>query len=161
MYFCYLVIIWPWILKISIAKGCFVLSLVEIGPVIIEKKIFKDFVKVISLFCNYLPLKKGRAINLNKLLIPKWCIVSSLFEISPVILIDWLIDWLIIWCSRRIGNILAEDEKRQIVIRKAHLSLWLSWAKAQCQFNDTSNTLYHTIYNEKCLNPYIYILSHS
>ena len=149
MYFCYLVIIWPWILIISIAKGCFVLSLVEIGPVIIEK-IFKDFVKVISLFCNYLPLKKGRAINLNKLLITKWCFVPSLFEISPVILIDWLIDWLYdVLC--RIDNILAEDEKRtKIVIRKAHLN------KTQCQFNDTSNTIYHTIYNEKCLNCYEY-----
>ena len=36
-------------------------SLVKIGPVILERKIFKDFVKVISLFRNYLPLEKGMA----------------------------------------------------------------------------------------------------
>ena len=41
--------------------------MVEIIPVILEKKIFKDFVKVISLFCKNLPLEQGRALHLNKL----------------------------------------------------------------------------------------------
>ena len=42
------------------------LSLVEIGPVVLEKKIF-NFVNVFSLFHNYLPLEKGGALHLNKI----------------------------------------------------------------------------------------------
>ena len=41
-------------------------SLVEIGPVILEKKIL-NFVNVFLLFRNYLPLEKGRALHLSKL----------------------------------------------------------------------------------------------
>ena len=41
-------------------------SLVDIGPLILEKN-FKDFVKVISLLRNYLPLEKDGVIHLNKL----------------------------------------------------------------------------------------------
>ena len=40
--------------------------LVEIGPVVLEKKILK-FVNVFSLYHNYLPLKKGSELHLNKL----------------------------------------------------------------------------------------------
>ena len=47
-------------------QGCFVPSLVEIGSVVLEKKIF-DFVNVFSLFRYYLPLKKGVVINFNKI----------------------------------------------------------------------------------------------
>ena len=36
-------------------------SLVEIDPVALEKKIFKDFVEVFSLFHNNLPLEKSGA----------------------------------------------------------------------------------------------------
>ena len=39
-------------------------SLVDIGPLILEKN-FKDFVKVISLLRNYLPLEKGVVLHLN------------------------------------------------------------------------------------------------
>ena len=53
----------PWV---SFTKGCFVTSLVEIGPVILEKKIF-CFVNVFSLFHNNFPLEKGGALHLNKL----------------------------------------------------------------------------------------------
>ena len=42
-------------------------SLAEIGPVVLEKKIFFNFVNVFLLFCNYLPLEYGRALHLNKL----------------------------------------------------------------------------------------------
>ena len=38
----------------------------NIGPVVLEKKIFK-FCQCIFAFCNYLPLEKGRALHLNKL----------------------------------------------------------------------------------------------
>ena len=39
----------------------------KIGPVFLEKKIFLNFVQVFSLFRNYPPLEKGRALDLNKL----------------------------------------------------------------------------------------------
>ena len=42
-------------------------SLVEIGPLVLEKKIFLNFVIVFSLFHNYLPLEKGRVLHLNKI----------------------------------------------------------------------------------------------
>ena len=34
---------------------------------VLEKKIFLNFFNVFSLFCNYLPLEKSRALNLNNL----------------------------------------------------------------------------------------------
>ena len=74
MYFRYFVISpWkragPFIWKtwIPFTQGCFVPSLVEIGSVVLEKKIFYNFVNVFSLFRNYLPLEKGGALHLNKL----------------------------------------------------------------------------------------------
>ena len=45
-------------------------SLVEIGPVVLEKKKVFNFVDVFSLFRNYLPLEKGGALHLNKLEFP-------------------------------------------------------------------------------------------
>ena len=63
------------------------LSLVENGSVVLEKKIFFNFVIVFSLFRNYLPLEKGRALHLNNLesLIQGY-FVPSLVEIGPVVL---------------------------------------------------------------------------
>ena len=46
---------------------CFVLSLVEIWSVVLEKNIFKNFVNVFSLFCNYFPLENGGALYQNKI----------------------------------------------------------------------------------------------
>ena len=40
--------------------------LVEIGQVVLKKKIFLKFVNVVSLFPYYLPLEKGMALHLNK-----------------------------------------------------------------------------------------------
>ena len=45
-------------------------SLVEIGLVVLEKKIFSNFVNVFSLLRNYLPMEKGGALHLNKLELP-------------------------------------------------------------------------------------------
>ena len=50
---------------INFTHGCFVLSMVEFSKLVLERKIFK-FVNVFSLFHNYLPLKKGGALHLNK-----------------------------------------------------------------------------------------------
>ena len=47
-------------------QGCFAPNLVEIGSVVLEKKIF-NFVNVFLLFGNYLSLEKGGALHLNKL----------------------------------------------------------------------------------------------
>ena len=44
-------------------------SLVKIGQVFLEKKIFK-FINAFSLFHNYFPLEKGVAFHLNKLEFP-------------------------------------------------------------------------------------------
>ena len=52
---------------IPFTQGCFVPRLVEIGPVVLEKKILKFRKCVFSLFRNYLPLEKGWALHLNKL----------------------------------------------------------------------------------------------
>ena len=41
--------------------------LVEIGSVVLEKRIFLNFINVFSLFRNYLPLKKGGDLHLKKL----------------------------------------------------------------------------------------------
>ena len=41
-------------------------SFVEIGSVVLEKKII-EFINVFSLFLNYLPLQKSEALHLNKL----------------------------------------------------------------------------------------------
>ena len=42
-------------------------SLVEIGPVVLEKKYFINFVNIFSLFHTCLPYEKGAALHLNKL----------------------------------------------------------------------------------------------
>ena len=54
---------------IPFIHGCFVPSLVEIGLVVLEKRIF-IFINVFSLFRSYLPLEKDRALHLNKLEFP-------------------------------------------------------------------------------------------
>ena len=70
--FCYYLNISPWerlwhsVEKnccITFTHKCFVLSLVEIYPVVLEKKIF-NFVSVFSLFCNYLLLEMSLATHL-------------------------------------------------------------------------------------------------
>ena len=52
---------------IPFTQGCFVPRLLKFGPVLLEKKIFFNFINVFSLFCNYLPSEKGEALHLNKL----------------------------------------------------------------------------------------------
>ena len=64
-------------------------SLVEISSLVLEKKIFLNFVNVFSPFRNYLPLEKGMALHLNNLEfpIPKDALCQlSLVEICPVVL---------------------------------------------------------------------------
>ena len=77
MYFRYFLIISPWKRAgpsfeqtwIPISQGCFVPSLVEIGPVVLEKKIFKigQCIFAISFLS---PLRKGRGPSLEQTWIP-------------------------------------------------------------------------------------------
>ena len=45
-------------------------SLVEIGSVVLEKKIFLILSMYFSLFRNYQPLEKGRSLHMNKIEFP-------------------------------------------------------------------------------------------
>ena len=51
----------------SFTQECVVPSLVEIDPVVLEKKRYFNFVHVFSLFRYYLHVEKGGAPHLNKL----------------------------------------------------------------------------------------------
>ena len=52
-----------------------------------RRRRFLNFVNVFSLFRNYLPLEKGRALHLNNLNpLPQGCFVPNLVEIGPVVL---------------------------------------------------------------------------
>ena len=50
---------------IPFTQVCIVPNFVEIGPVVLEKKIFKNFVNVFFIFGNYLPLEKDWVLHLN------------------------------------------------------------------------------------------------
>ena len=61
-------------------------SLVEIGQVVLEKRIF-NFVNVFSLFRNYLPLKGwGPLFEQSRIPFTQGCSVPSLVEIGSVVL---------------------------------------------------------------------------
>ena len=61
--------------------------LVEIGSVVLEKRIFLNFINVFSLFRNYLPLEKGGVLHLKKLeSFTQGCFWPSLVEIGAVVL---------------------------------------------------------------------------
>ena len=87
---------------------------------------FLKFVNVFSLFRNYLPLKKGVALHLNKLESPSprdtlchvWLKLAQWF---------WRKRWK---CEMFIDGLMdgRTDDGRQL-IRKAHLSFQLRWAK--------------------------------
>ena len=112
---------------IYITRGCFVPSLLEISPVVLEKKIFE--------FCQYIfiqlllsPLGKGHVLHLTKLEFP--LLTAALYQVR-LKLAQWF------WRRRRKCAKLTTTktmtttttDKGQIVIRKARLSLQLRWAK--------------------------------
>ena len=93
MYFHYFVIISPWKRVgpsfeqswIPFTQGCFVPSLVEIGSVILEKKLFL----ILSMYFRYFVIispweRVGPFIWTNLIPFNQWCIVPSLVEIDPV-----------------------------------------------------------------------------
>ena len=70
--------------KILLMYFCFYV----IGPVTLEKKILKNFVKVFSLFRYYLLLEKGGPLIFEQIWIPftQDCFVPSLIDIGLVVL---------------------------------------------------------------------------
>ena len=109
-------------------KGCFVPRLVQIGTVILEKKIFKYFQYNFT-FSLLSPLGKGYGHSFEQTWIPSFqgCFVPSLVEIGPVVLEK----------KSKIGKVYKQtdgqtdgqtngqtDDGRQ-AIRKAHLSFQL------------------------------------
>ena len=71
---------------IHFIQGCMVPGLVEIGPVLLEKKIL-NFANVLLLFLNYLPLQIEQGSSFEHTWIPftKGCIVPSLVRIGPFV----------------------------------------------------------------------------
>ena len=87
MYFHSFIIIFPWKKEWSFIKtrylnsliqGWLVLSLVEIGPVVLENDILK-IVNVFWQFRNYCTLEKDRALHFNKLEWPKDDLLAQRF----------------------------------------------------------------------------------
>ena len=98
--------------------------LVEIGPVVLERRFFK-FVNVFSQFYNNLLLEKSVALHLNKLESPSH--KDALCQVW-LKLAHWF--WRRRWkCEKFMTMTMTTTDNGQILIRKAHLSLWLRWAK--------------------------------
>ena len=93
---------------------------------------FLNFVKVFTLFRNYLPLAKGGALHLSKLEFPS--LIDVLCQVL-LILAQWL--WRRKWKCEKFTMMTTTTTKTtttdnwQILIRKTNLSLslWLRWAK--------------------------------
>ena len=94
---------------------------------------FFNFVNVL-LFLNYLPLEKDRAHHLNKLESPSPKDVLCQVWLK---LAHWF--WRRRWKCEKFTTTTTTTTTRttdieQILIRKAHLSLWLGWAKKHWDF---------------------------
>ena len=149
---------------------------IEIGPVVLEKNIFFNFVNVFSLFQYYLPFDKGGALHFNKLESPlpkdalcqvwlklaQWFWRRRFFYFVNVFLlfrnylpfdkggalhlnklespslkdalcqvwlklVHWF--WRIRWKCEKFRTTILTTDNWQILIRKAHLSLWLRLAE--------------------------------
>ena len=105
-------------------QGCFVPCFVEIGPLVLEKEIFKYFQYnfTISLLS---PLGEERGPSFKQTWIPSihGCFVPCLVEIGPVVLEKKLKMWKVYRQTDR------QTDDRQQAIRKAHVSFQLRWAK--------------------------------
>ena len=108
---------------IPITQGCFVPSLVEIGPVAL-KKVFKvcQCIFPISLLS---PFRKGLGPSFEQTWIPntQGCFVPSLVEIGPVVLEKKMKMWKVYRQMDRQRDRQTDDGQQGI--RKAHLSFQL------------------------------------
>ena len=115
---------------IPFTKGCFVLSLVEIGLVVLEKKIFKIFSIYFGYFFIISPWKRtGPFIWTNLNPFAQGYIVPSFVEIGPVVLEK----------KSKIGKVYRRTDRQtddgRKAIRKAHLRFQLRWAKNDVLFD--------------------------
>ena len=111
---------------IPLTKGCFVLRLVEIGSVVLEKKIF-NFNMFFYYFVIISPWKRGGALHLNKLESPspKDALCQVWLKLA-----QWF--WRRRWKCEKFTTTTTTTtttDNGQILIRKAHLSFRLRWAK--------------------------------
>ena len=83
-----------------------------------------NYVNVFSLFRNYLLLETGRALHLNKLEspLPKDALCQVWLKLA-----QWF--WRRRWKCEKFTKTTTTTDNGQILIRKAHLSLRLRWAK--------------------------------
>ena len=111
------------------AKGCFVPSLFEFGPMVLKKNIFPCH-QCFFLNYDYLPLGKDVTIHLIKIIIPFiWgFFLQSLVEIGPVILKRKLKMRKVYKDEKSLQTNWQTNDKQQ-GIRKAHLSLKLRRSK--------------------------------
>ena len=111
----------PWI---PFTQGCFAPSLVEIGSVVLEKKIF-EFRQCIFTISLLSPLGEGWCPSFEQTWIPftQGYFVPSLVEIGPVVLENKMKMWKVNrWTDRQTDDGVP-------VIKKAQLSFQLRWAK--------------------------------
>ena len=136
MYFCYFIILFPWkragpFIWTNLNPLHLRMLCAKFGwnwPTGSEEEDFFNFVNVFSQFHNYLPLEKGGALYLNKLESP-----SPKDALCQV--------WL------KLAQVYDDDDNDgngQILIRKAHLSLWLRWAKKM--FKHSINHVHSTYF---------------
>ena len=111
---------------IPFTQGCIVPSLVEIGQVVLEKKIFKNFVNVFYYFIIISPWKRGRPFicrNLNFLHSKMLC---AKFGWNGSVVLEKKVKSLQVYNNNNNNN---NDRHQTNLIRKTHLSLPLRWAK--------------------------------
>ena len=114
---------------IYFTQGYFVPSLVEICPVVLEKKIFKLRQYIFTLWLLS-PLGKRHDPSFEKTWIP---FTQGWFVPSLLKLFQWF------WrrrnkCEKFMRTTTPMTDNGQILIRKAHLSLWLRWANNKIWF---------------------------
>jgi hypothetical protein len=108
--------------RIPFTQGWFILSLIEIGLLVLEKKIFLKNFSVFLHFCYYLPLGKDIPLHLINLKspLPKDDLCQVWSKLAQRL-----------WRRSRKCKSLQTDGRtdRQQATRKAHLSFQLRWAK--------------------------------
>ena len=92
------------------------------------------------------PLRKGRGSSFEQTRIPftQGCYAPSLVEIDPLDLEKKMRMWKVYDRNNDHNN----DSCGQILIRKAHLSLWLRWAKKDYSIQSMAFSSYDIIINQ-------------
>ena len=125
---------------IPFIQGKVVPSLVEIGPMLLDRKILKFCQRIFSYFIIISPLKKNVALHLNKLESPLPKDDLCLVEIDPVVLEK----------MKSVYSYEQTDDRRS---EKAHLSFQFRWAKKRKKLLMSPNT------SLACRNPLSHALS--